>query len=86
MGSFDGAARGALAGCRIGCLKESPVPGTFAVNAVPLVPDVTRNGPKPTDVLTPLGDRVSRTPGSGEKLFRNRQAIYAPEMCFRGLT
>jgi hypothetical protein len=47
----------------------------LAVNAVPVEPLVMRKGPTPTDVEMPCLDSVTRTPGTGVKLFLNRQPI-----------
>jgi hypothetical protein len=55
-----------------GCRNDKPVPGTFAVKFVPRLPAVTRKGPTPTDVDSPLGDSVNRTPGNGENDLRKR--------------
>src|SRR5262245_61358986 len=57
---------------------EIPLPGILVVTAAPVVPAVNRNGPTPYDVLTPRGDRVSRTPGRGLKLLRNLQPTTIP--------
>ena len=57
------------------CRKDRPVPGTFAVKEGPRGPAVTLRGPTPTEVEMPLGESVTRTPGSGENDLRNRQAI-----------
>ena len=57
------------------CRKDKPVPGMRAVTAGPRGPSVARNGPTPTDVETPLGERVMRTPGNGLNDFRKRQVM-----------
>lgn len=51
------------------------MPGTVAVKCCPRGPAVTRNGPTPTDVEIPLGERVSLTPGNGEKDLRKRHIV-----------
>jgi hypothetical protein len=48
-----------------------------AVTVGPEVPAVNRTGPTPNEVLIPLGEMVSRTPGIGLKLCRNRHPIAA---------
>lgn len=52
-----------------------PAPGIFVDDEVPLELNVVLNGPIPTEVEIPLGDRVILTPGRGLNDFRKRHSI-----------